>query len=71
MDIAEQIKRVRKEKGLSQQEVNSVNELLSQKVRLPEEPDDTQKNSICNMIDTTIAKKRLKETLNNAINIVV
>lgn len=52
-------------------EVNSVNELLLQKVRLLEKPDETQKNSICNMIDTTIAKKRLKDALNNAINIVV
>ncbi|WP_158861610.1 helix-turn-helix domain-containing protein [Lunatibacter salilacus] len=123
MDIAERIKKIRKEKGLSQQEVadrlsmnrvqynrietgksdptmnilqriaavletdvvgffeagrerggtevNSVNEPLLQKVRLLEELDETQKNSICNMIDTAIANKRLREALNNAMNIAV
>lgn len=121
MDIAEQIKKVRKEKGLSQQEVadrlsmnrvqynrietgksdptmnilqriaavleinvveffeadrdgtevNSVNEPLLQKLRLLEELDETQKKSICNMIDTAIANKRFKEALSNAMNITI
>ncbi|PTD14136.1 helix-turn-helix domain-containing protein [Flavobacterium columnare] len=119
MDIAEQIKRIRKEKGLSQQEVadkllmnrvqynrietgksdptmnilqriaevlhinvvdffeaknkdidvQSVNESLLEKVRLLEQLDDVQKNSICNLIDTAIANKRLKEALSNAMKI--
>ncbi|MCO5236074.1 MAG: helix-turn-helix domain-containing protein [Chitinophagaceae bacterium] len=121
MDIAEQIKKIRKEKGLSQQdladklsmnrvqynrietgksdptmnilqrianvldvnvveffeaknngtEVHTVNEPLLQKVRLLEELDEVQRNSICNMIDTAIANKRLKEALSNAMNITI
>lgn len=121
MDITEQIKRIRKEKGLSQQEVadklsmnrvqynrietgksdptmnilqrianvldinvveffeaknnntevHTVNEPLLQKVRLLEELDELQKNSICNMIDTAIANKRLKEALSNAMSITI
>ncbi len=119
MDISEQIKKVRKEKGFSQQEVadklsmnrvqynrietgksdptmnilqriatvldinvveffeaknngtevHTVNEPLLQKVRLLEQLDELQKNSICNMIDTAIANKRLKEALSNAMSI--
>jgi transcriptional regulator with XRE-family HTH domain len=119
MDIAEQIKRVRKVKGLSQLEVadklsmnrvqynrietgksdptmnilqrialvldinvveffeaknngteiHTINEPLLQKVRLLEELEEVQKNSICNMIDTAIANKRLKEALSNAMSI--
>lgn len=121
MDVAERIKRIRKEKGLSQQEVadklsmnrvqynrietgksdptmnilqrianvldidvveffeaknngtevHTVNEPLLQKVRLLEELDEVQKNSICNMIDTAIANKRLKEALSNAMSITI
>ncbi|TVQ50419.1 MAG: XRE family transcriptional regulator [Saprospirales bacterium] len=52
-------------------EVNTVNEPLLQKVRLREELDEVQKNSICNMIDTAIVNKRLKEALNNAMNIAI
>lgn len=119
MDISVQIKKIRKEKGFSQQEVadmlsmnrvqynrietgksdptmnilqriasvldiniveffeaknngtevHTVNEPLLQKVRLLEELDELQKNSICNMIDTAIANKRLKEALSNAMSI--
>lgn len=50
-------------------EVHTVNEPLLQKVRLLEELDEVQKNSICNMIDTAIANKRLKEALNNVMSI--
>ena len=121
MDVAERIKRIRKEKGLSQQEVadklsmnrvqynrietgksdptmnilqrianaldidvveffeaknngtevHTINEPLLQKVRLLEELDEVQKNSICNMIDTAIANKRLKEALSNAMSITI
>jgi transcriptional regulator with XRE-family HTH domain len=121
MDIAEQIKKIRKEQGLSQQdvadklsmnrvqynrietgksdptmnilqriasvldisvveffeakkndtEVHTVNEPLLQKVRLLEELDEVQKNSICNMIDTAIANKRLKQALSNAMSITI
>jgi transcriptional regulator with XRE-family HTH domain len=52
-------------------EVRTVNEPLLQKVRLLDELDDVQKNSICNMIDIAITNKRLKEVLNNAMNITV
>lgn len=119
MDIAEQIKKVRKEKGFSQLEVadklsmnrvqynrietgksdptmnilqriaavleidvvqffeaknndteiHTINEPLLQKVKLLDELDETQKNSICNMIDTAIANKRMKQALSNAMNI--
>jgi hypothetical protein len=51
------------------QEVHSVNEPLLQKVKLLDELDEVQKNSICNMIDTAIANKRLKQALSNAMNI--
>jgi transcriptional regulator with XRE-family HTH domain len=121
MNIAEQIKQIRKEKGLSQQEVadklsmnrvqynrietsksdptmnilqrianvldinvvdffeaknnateiHTVNEPLLQKVKLLEELDEVQKSSICNMIDTAIANKRLKEALSNAMSIAI
>jgi len=49
-------------------EVPTLNELLLQKVRLLEEFYQLQKNSICNIIDTTIANKRHKEELSNALN---
>ena len=121
MDIAEQIKKIRKEKGLSQQEladklsmnrvqynrietgksdptmnilqriatvldinvveffeaknndteVHTVNEPLLQKVKLLDELDEVQKNSICNMIDTAIANKRMKQALSNAMSITI
>ncbi|TVQ50422.1 MAG: XRE family transcriptional regulator [Saprospirales bacterium] len=121
MDIAEQIKKIRKEKGLSQQDVadklsmnrvqynrietgnsdptmnilrrianvldinvveffeaknngteaHTVNEPLLQKVRLLEELDEVQKNSIYNMIDTAFANKRLKEALSNTMSITI
>jgi transcriptional regulator with XRE-family HTH domain len=119
MDIAEQIKKIRKDKSLSQQEIadrlsmnrvqynrietgksdptmnilqrianaleidvvqffelknnspeiHSIDEPLLQKLKLLDELDETQKNSICNYIDTAIANKRLKEVLSNAMNI--
>jgi hypothetical protein len=52
-------------------EVHAVNESFLQKVRLLEELDEVQKNSICNMIDTAIANKRLKEALSNAMSITI
>jgi transcriptional regulator with XRE-family HTH domain len=119
MDIAEQIKKIRKEKGLSQQdiadkltmnrvqynrietgksdptmnilqriagvldidvvaffeaknnntEVHTINETLLQKVKLLDELDEVQKSSICNMIDTAIANKRMKQALSNAMSL--
>lgn len=50
-------------------EIHTINEPLLQKVRLLEELEEVQKNSICNMIDTAIANKRLKEALSNAMSI--
>ncbi|MBS1756292.1 MAG: hypothetical protein JSU03_03350 [Bacteroidetes bacterium] len=48
-------------------EVHSVNDSLLQKLRLLEELDEVQKNSICNIIDTDIANKRLKEAMSITI----
>ncbi len=56
MAVAEQIKWIGKRR---------VNELLLQSVRLLEELDEMQKNSTSNMIDVTVANKRLKEALSN------
>ncbi len=51
--------------------VHSVKESLLQIVRLLEELDETQRKLICNMIDTVIANKRIKEALNNAMKIAI
>ena len=51
------------------QEVNVQDKTLLEKVKLIEELDDNQKNSLFTFIDTAIANKRLKDALNNAINI--
>ena len=56
MAVAEQINWIGKRR---------VNELLLQSVRLLEELDEMQKNSTSNMIDVTVANKRLKEALSN------
>ncbi len=50
-------------------ELHTVNESLLQKVRLLEELYELQKSSICNMIDTAISNKRLKEALCNTMSI--
>ena len=42
-----------------------------EKVRLLGELDEVQKISICNMIDTAIANKSLKEALSNAMSITI
>jgi hypothetical protein len=41
---------------------------LLQKVKLLDELDDLQRNSIYVLIDTAIANKRLKEALSNAMS---
>jgi hypothetical protein len=51
------------------QEVQVINEPLLQKVKLLDELDDLQRNSIYVLIDTAIANKRLKEALSNAMSI--
>jgi|SRR5690606_32129932 len=50
-------------------EVNSYDKSIAEKVKLIEQLDDTQKKSIFNFIDTAIANKRLKDTLNNALSL--
>jgi transcriptional regulator with XRE-family HTH domain len=50
-------------------DVHTINEPLLQKVKLLDELDELQKNSICNMIDTAIANKRMKQALSNAMSI--
>lgn len=48
-------------------EIHTVKESHLQRLRLLEELDEVQKNSICNMIDTDIANKRLKEAMSITI----
>ena len=51
------------------EDVNVQDKTLLEKVKLIEELDENQKNSLFTFIDTAIANKRLKDALNNAINI--
>ncbi len=50
-------------------EVNSYDKNILEKVKLIEQLDDTQKKSLFTFIDTAIANKRLKDTLNSALNV--
>ncbi len=49
-------------------DVNSADKTLIEKIRLIEQLDDKEKVSIYNIIDGLFAKKKLKDTLSNAIN---
>lgn len=49
-------------------DVNSADKTLMEKIRLIEQLDDKEKVSIYNIIDGLFAKKKLKDTLSNAIN---
>lgn len=50
-------------------EVNTYDRTLVEKVRLIDGLDDKQKISLFTFIDTALANKRLRETLNNALQL--
>jgi len=50
-------------------EVNSADKTIMEKLRLIEELDDEERDSIYNIIDGLFAKKKLKDTLSSALNI--
>ena len=49
-------------------EVNSQDKSLMEKLRLVELLEDEERNSVYNIIDGLFAKKKLKDTLSNALN---
>jgi hypothetical protein len=49
--------------------VNSADKSLMEKIRLIEQLDDKEKTSIFNIIDSLFAKKKLRDTLSNAITL--
>ena len=49
-------------------DVNSYDKTLMEKLRLIENLDDTEKKSIYNIIDSLIAKKKLKDNIQNLAN---
>ncbi len=51
-------------------DVNSVDKSLMEKIRLIEQLDDKERNSIFTLIDSLITKKRLKDTLSDALQLV-
>lgn len=50
-------------------DVNSYDKSEVEKLRLLNQLEETEKKSIFNIIDMAITKKRLKDTLSNALNI--
>ena len=48
-------------------DVNSVDKTLMEKIQLIEQLDEKEKNSIFNIIDGLFSKKKLKDTLTNAL----
>ncbi len=50
-------------------EANSYDKNILEKVKLIEELDEPQKKSLFTFIDTAIANKRLRDTLNNALSV--
>ena len=50
-------------------DVNSYDKTIVEKLRLLDELEYIEKNSIFNIIDIAISKKRLKDTLSNALNV--
>ena len=50
-------------------EVNSADKTLMEKLRIFEQLDTDEKNAVYKIIDGLIAKKRLKDTLSNALDI--
>jgi len=52
-------------------DVNSYDKSIVERLRLLDQLEETEKASIFNIIDMAITKKRLKDTLFNALNNVV
>jgi transcriptional regulator with XRE-family HTH domain len=50
-------------------DINSYSKSLVEKVKLIEQLDEVQRKSIFTFIDTALSNKRLKDTLNNALNL--
>lgn len=50
-------------------DINSADKTIIEKVRLIEQLDEKERNSIYNIIDSLFTKKKLKDTLSNAINL--
>lgn len=48
-------------------DVNSYDKNVVERLRLLDELEDTEKKSIFNIIDMAVSKKRLKDTLSNAL----
>lgn len=49
-------------------DVNSYDKNIIERLKLLDELDEIEKKSIFNIIDMAISKKRLKDTLSNALN---
>ena len=49
-------------------EINTYDKSIVERLRLLDQLDDKEKKSIYNIIDIAITKKRLKDTLENALN---
>jgi len=50
-------------------EVNSADKTIMEKLRLIEELDEDERSSVYNIIDGLFAKKKLKDTLANALTV--
>lgn len=49
--------------------ISTYNKSMVERLKLLDELEETDKKSIFNIIDMAITKKRLKDTLSNALNI--
>jgi|SRR5690554_908558 len=49
-------------------DVNSYDKTIVERLRLLDELEENEKSSIYNIIDMAVSKKRLKDTLSNALN---
>ena len=49
-------------------DINSYDKSIIEKLRLLDELEEVERKSIFNIIDMAITKKRLKDTLSNALN---
>lgn len=52
-------------------DVNSYDKSVVERLRLLDELEETEKSSIFNIIDMAVSKKRLKDSLSNALNAVL
>ncbi|HBH25152.1 MAG TPA: XRE family transcriptional regulator [Cytophagales bacterium] len=49
-------------------DINSIDKTIMEKIKLIEQLDDQEKNSLFNIIDGLFAKKRLKDSLSSALS---